>query len=218
MPFFVRVCVTARHNIISSGYVKIIGVTYGGKVHGTRAVMLKGDSALLVNRKPFFIPDEVEHMVSYPALALRVSRLGKQVAPRFATRYFDAVAPALDLQAIDLRDTAIRLAQPWTEAVSMDGSFPVGGWTEVADTARQTWCGKWEHRIEGSKNATIFEGECSVETITEAVSIVSKNMTIRQGDIIYLQLTETPVDLHPNDTITAILNEDEQNALFCRIK
>ena len=71
--------------------MKIIGVTYGER----KSLILKGDSALLVNRKPFFIPDETNNPVAFPALALRVCRLGKHIAPRFANRYYDAVAPAL---------------------------------------------------------------------------------------------------------------------------
>ena len=58
--------------------MKIIGVTYGEAA----SLLLKGDSALLVNRKPFFVPDETRAPVAYPALALRVCRLGKTIAPR----------------------------------------------------------------------------------------------------------------------------------------
>ena len=104
--------------------MKILGLTYN------RHLLLKGDSALLVNRKPFFIPDGVTRLIAYPALALRVSRLGKNIAPKFADRYYNAVALALDIQAANLRDELASQGAPWTAAASLDGSFPVGNFMD----------------------------------------------------------------------------------------
>ena len=184
--------------------MKIIGVTYGPQ----KTLLLKGDSALLVNRKPFFIPDETTSPVAYPALALRVCRLGKTVAPRYADRYFDALAPALDIQAADLLAQAQAAGQPWTTAISLDGSFPLGEWSETHE-AHVTYETNGTQKVELS--ATEAE-------ISEAVSLVSRFMTIRQGDVIYLQLTDKPMELKLNDTLTARLCGEEKESLFCRIK
>lgn len=56
------------------------------------------------------------------------------------------------------------------------------------------------------------------ERIAEAVSLMSKVMTIRQGDVIYVQLTNEPIALKQNDLLTARLEGDETDRLFCRIK
>jgi len=189
--------------------MKIIGVAHiGSQDPGFPAdsLILKGDSALLVNRKPFFVPDETDEPVAYPALALRVSRLGKQIAPRFASRYYDGLAPAMDIQAADLRAQAIASGKPWTQAVSLDGSFPLGQWQTRQESTTVTM-------QTGSQTYQVTE-----EQIAEAVSLVSRYMTIRQGDIIYLQLTDQPLALKQNDCLTACLNGDEQDSLFCRIK
>lgn len=186
--------------------MKIIGVKYGER----KSLILKGDSALLVNRKPFFIPDETNELVASPALALRVCRLGKHIAPRFANRYYDAVAPALDIQAFDLRAHAIANKEPWTQAVSLDGSFPLGEWRENGsfETVETNWTNGTDEKKLGANE----------EQMAEAVSLASKYMTIRQGDIIYLQLTDQPFSIKFNDNLTAQFEGDETNALFCRIK
>ena len=184
--------------------MKIIGVTYGQQ----KALLLKGDSALLVNRKPFFIPDETSAPVAYPALALRVCRLGKTIAPRYADRYYDALAPALDIQALDMLEQAKANGEPWTTAISLDGSFPLGEWSE-------------EHEAHGTyetNGTNKLALEATEDEIREAVSLVSRYMTIRQGDVIYLQLTDRPLTLKQNDLITARMNGDEKESLFCRIK
>ena len=184
--------------------MKIIGVTYGPQ----KTLLLKGDSALLVNRKPFFIPDETTSPVAYPALALRVCRLGKTIAPRYADRYYDAIAPALDIQAADLLAQAQAQGQPWTTAISLDGSFPLGEWSETHEP----------HVTYETNGTNKLALEAADSEIREAVSLVSRYMTIRQGDVIYLQLTDRPIELKLDDLITARLDGDETDALFCRIK
>lgn len=194
--------------------MKIIGITYGREdsKSGSQVLLLKGDSALLVNRKPFFVPDEIQAPVAYPALALRICRLGKTVSPRYADRYYDAVAPALDIQAADLLEEAKAQGAPWTQAVSLDGSLPLGEWNEGVKVTgyglQGIGYGATESRTYGTTE----------ERIAEAVSLVSKWMTIRQGDVIYVQLTNEPIALKQNDLLTARMEGDETDRLFCRIK
>ena len=163
--------------------MKIIGVTYGEAA----SLLLKGDSALLVNRKPFFVPDETRAPVAYPALALRVCRLGKTIAPL---------------------EQAQANGEPWTTAISLDGSFPLGDWKEANHTS-------WTYLTNGTDKLEVSATE---EQIHDAVSLVSRYMTIRQGDVIYLQLTDKPIELRLNDCLTARPAGDETDALLCRIK
>lgn len=184
--------------------MKIIGVTYGE----ASSLILKGDSALLVNRKPFFIPDETQAPIAYPALALRVCRLGKTIAPRYASRYYDACAPALDIWAADLLDQAQTKHEPWTTAVSLDGSFPLGEWSESDKIG-------WTYWTNGINRLDLGATE---DRIHDAVSLVSKYMTIRQGDVLYLQLTDKPIELRLNDCLTARFEGNDTDALLCKIK
>ena len=198
--------------------MKIMGFTYH---HGRKQILLKGDSALLVNRKPFFVPDCTSRVAGYPALALRVCRLGKNIDARFASRYYDAIALALDIQADDLRAQASSEGLPWTTAVSLDGSFPVGEFREV-EKGLEGLRGI-EKGLEGLRGVySIGEAsltyEATAEQMAEVVSLVSKYMTIRQGDIIYLPLTEEPIPLKIDDTIVAGFEGEEEQNLFCRIK
>ena len=214
--------------------MKIMGFTYH---HGRKQILLKGDSALLVNRKPFFVPDCTSRVVGYPALALRVCRLGKNIDARFASRYYDAIALALDIQADDLRALASSEGLPWTTAVSLDGSFPVGEFREVEglrevqkgeEGLREVQKGeeglreveKGTERLRGvySIGEASLTYEATAEQMAEVVSLVSKYMTIRQGDIIYLPLTEEPIPLKIDDTIVAGFEGEEEQNLFCRIK
>jgi len=211
--------------------MKIVGVTYGN----AKRLILKGDSALLVNRKPFFIPDETQEAVAIPCIALRVSRLGKTISPRFASRYYDAYAPALDIQAADLRARAIKEGVAWTEAVSLDGSLPLGSWKEgnVENCLKMTIVQSPSSLRDNSPIVEELERHYGVteEQIEAGICLVSKYMTIRQGDVIYLQLTGEEIELQQNDCLKmrvenisevvekeATENEVKEDGLFCRIK
>lgn len=170
-------------------------------------MVLKGDSALLVNRKPFFVPDNAERPVACPCLVVRVSRLGKCISESFATRYYDAVALALDIRDQRLQEQASAQGTPWTAAISMDGSFPVGAFVapENAGHARfalgeTTWL-----------DTTIREAD-----ICRCVAEISRTMTIRQGDMLYFPLADTTIPLGRDEAVSAWLGEGQN--LYCKIK
>ena len=91
-------------------------------------MVLKGDSCLLNGRKPMFIPDWTNELGVTNCIILRVSRLGKEIAPRFANRYYDAVAPGADFTALDKLREAQAAGKPWTEAIAFDYSLAIGEW------------------------------------------------------------------------------------------
>ena len=91
-------------------------------------MVLKADSCLLNGRKPLFMPEWTKELGVTECMILRVSRLGKEIAPKFASRYYDAVAPGADFIALDLAREAEKAGRPWTEALAFDYSLAVGEW------------------------------------------------------------------------------------------
>ena len=105
--------------------MKIIGFVYND---GQTEMVLKGDSCLLNGRKPLFIPDWTKELGVTECMVLRVSRLGKEIAPKFANRYYDAVAPGADFIAMDVLREAKAQGKPWTRALAFDYSLAIGEW------------------------------------------------------------------------------------------
>ena len=105
--------------------MKIIGFVYH---NGQTEMVLKGDSCLLNGRKPLFVPDWTNELGMTECVILRVSRLGKEIAPKFANRYYDAVAPGADFIAMDLAREAQAAGKPWTQAIAFDYSLAIGEW------------------------------------------------------------------------------------------
>ena len=83
--------------------MKIIGILgnyghSGGNV-ALPEVYLMGDSSLLKDGKPFFVPDFATRFVAYPTVVARVCRLGKNIARKFASRYYDCFTVGLAVEA-----------------------------------------------------------------------------------------------------------------------
>ena len=46
------------------------------------------DSCWILSRRPVFVPGFAPRFIGVPAIAVKISRLGKCVEPRFAPRYY----------------------------------------------------------------------------------------------------------------------------------
>lgn len=174
--------------------MKIIGFVYHD---GETEMVLKGDSCLLNGRKPLFIPDWTTDLGVTECLILRVSRLGKEIAPKFASRYYDAVAPGADFVAQDVLREVQSAGRPWTKALGFDYSLAIGEWSDVQSD-----------KVQSTKEW--------VMTPEEAIAEASRVMTIRQGDLIYIQRRQAPRTVHKEDIIRIEINGEEK--LYCKIK
>ncbi len=174
--------------------MKIIGFVY---TDGQTEMVLKGDSCLLNGRKPMFIPDWTNELGVTECLILRVSRLGKEIGLKFANRYYDAVAPGADFAALDILRDLQSSGRPWTKAIDFDYSLAIGEWCEVPSD-----------EVDWTKGLVLSP--------EEAISEASKVMTIRQGDLIYIQKKCAPRRVEKEDIIRKEIDGEEK--LYCKIK
>lgn len=159
------------------------------KIEGEIKMILKGDSSLLNNKKPFFIPDWSRDVRMTPCVVLRVSRMGKNIGLNFASRYFDAVALGLDIFAADYMSLG-----DWTRGYAFDFSLPIGQWIDIEDNP-------WRDLV--------------IE-MDEAIEKASEVMTIRQGDLIVIDRDIASRQLNKEELIEVCLNNNEM--LYCKIK
>jgi len=187
--------------------------------------VLKSDSSLLTNRKPLFVPEWCNELCALPCWVLRVSRLGRSIAPKFAERYYDAVAAGLDFYAADKLQEALAGGEPWTQAIAFEGSLAVGQWEPVEHICcplqPQPQPGDGQHRwlIERNGEAieqTAWDNVGLKEVFSQAIARISELVTIRQGDLIYVAHPYARMHLQAEDKTQCIYNGDEM--LMCRIK
>ena len=168
---------------------------------------------MLVNRKPLFVPEAIGDLQALPCWVLRISRLGKCVAPRFASRYYDAVAAGMDYFGGDRLQEAKKAGKAWTEAIAFEGSLAFGVWQEADGEVSGTW---QQIRNEELIERVEWSSEGMKALFDAAVAKASELLTIRQGDLIYVAKNQTPWRLQTNDIVQCVNEEQEQ--LYCKIK
>ena len=89
-------------------------------------IFMKPDSAILKDGKPFFIPDFSNEIHYETEVVVRICRLGKNIAPRFAHRYYDAVTVGIDFTARDLQRKFRKAGNPWELCKGFDNSAAIG--------------------------------------------------------------------------------------------
>lgn len=155
-------------------------------------IFSKADSALLKDGKPFFIPDFTEQCDYETELVVRICRLGKNIAPRFARRYYDAVTVGIDFTARDMQRRFRGEGRPWELCKGFDGSAAVGTFVpvdELTDIQRL----HFRLDINGQAVQRGFSGDM-IFTVDELIAYVSRFYTLKMGDLLY---TGTPAGVGP---------------------
>ena len=172
---------------------------------------------MLVNRKPLFVPEWINELEALPCWVLRVSRLGKCIAPRFADRYYDAVAAGVDFFGADKLREAKSAGKPWTEAVAFENSLAIGEWEDIVESQKSKVESGWSVEREGEViERAEWAREGMNELFAEAIARVSAMLTIRQGDLIYVAKRCQPWQLRTEDLIRCTSGEKE--VLYCKVK
>ena len=170
---------------------------------------LKPDTALLRNNDPFYIPAFSQEVHYECELVVRINRVGKGIAERFAHRYYDQVGLGIDFTARDLQRQAIAEGLPWERCKAFDRSaalsprfVPLQELGGDVQSLHFTLEVNGQTRQRGDTSGMLF----SVDRI---IASVSQYMTLRMGDLLY---TGTPAGVgpvRPGDNLRAVLEGRE---------
>jgi len=171
---------------------------------------LKPDSAILLKKHPFVIPEFTNEVHYEVELLIRINKLGKYIQPKFAHKYYDEIGLGIDFTARDLQRECKEKGHPWEKAKGFDGSAVLG----------DTWVSKENYKdlndinFHLEKNGEIVQRGNTANMIFDVdtlIAHVSQFMTLKIGDILF---TGTPAGVGPvaiNDKLIGYL---EDKALF----
>ncbi|WP_100612063.1 fumarylacetoacetate hydrolase family protein [Confluentibacter lentus] len=170
-------------------------------------IFLKPDTAILVKKQPFFIPDFSNDVHYEVEVLVKIDRIGKHIDKKFAHKYYNEIGLGIDFTARDVQAKLKEKSLPWEKAKSFDGAAVIGDWIPIKDI-------KDVNAIEFSlkKNENIVQiGNTSLMLwkIDELIEYISKYFTLKIGDIIF---TGTPAGVgkvEANDKLIGFL-EDKQ--------
>ncbi len=156
-------------------------------------IFMKSDSSLLKDGKPFFIPDFSSEVHYETELVVKIDRLGKNIAERFAHRYYQEVTVGIDFTARDLQRKLREQGLPWELSKAFDNSAAIGSFISLEEAGGNINALSFHLDINGQ---CVQQG-CSADmlfSVDRIVSYVSRFFTLKIGDLIY---TGTPVGVGP---------------------
>ena len=181
----------------------------GRKADEAPVFFMKPDTALLRNNDPFYIP-EFSREVDYECeLVVRINRVGRAIAQKFAHRYYDEVGLGIDFTARDLQREAIAKGLPWEACKAFDRSAALSPvFVPLADLGGNVQDLHFEMSLGGEVKQRGWTGDM-IFTVDGIIAHISRFVTLRMGDLIY---TGTPVGVgpvSPGDRLTASLEGEE---------
>lgn len=177
-------------------------------------IFMKPDSALLKDSKPFFIPDFSKEVHYETELVVRINRLGKNIAQRFANRYYDAVTVGIDFTARDLQRELRSVGNPWEISKGFDNSAAIGHFIPVdkfADIQNLNF------HLDINDN-TVQQGNTKdmLFRVDQIIEYISQFFTLKIGDLLF---TGTPVGVGPvkvGDHLTGYLENEKVLDFYVR--
>ena len=149
-------------------------------------VFLKPDSAILPNKNPFFIPTFSNDVHYEVEVLIKINRVGKHIASRFAHKYYDEIGLGIDFTARDVQQQCKEKGLPWEKAKAFDGSAVIGNFYNKKDFNLENLS------FQLLKNNEIVQDgntQSMLWKIDELINYISQYFTLKKGDIIF---TGTP--------------------------
>ena len=134
-------------------------------------VSLLTDSSLTRNGHALFLPPHHERWIITVAPGVRISRLGKFIAPKFAPRYYDAWT-----LTVRLRPQGITYPASATE-VAFDSSLIIGEWFPIDPTDKNVV----DIQVTGTQDLTL---KLNLQNFNKTIADLSSSFIMKHGDVI----------------------------------
>lgn len=153
---------------------------------------MKPDIALLRPGTPFFYPNFSKDIHFECELVVKIDRVGKNIAEKFAHKYYSEIGLGIDFTARDLQQQCKEKGHPWEIAKGFEGSAPISA---EFIPKEQLDLSKLEFSLfQNEKQVQKGNSKDMIFSIDQIIAYVSQFMTLKKGDLIY---TGTPSGVGP---------------------
>lgn len=178
----------------------------GNDVPDEPVIFLKPKSAFLQPHMPFYYPEFTNELHYEVELVLRVSKNGKYIQERHASKYYNAITVGIDFTARDIQAELKKKGLPWEIAKAWDNSAAVGKFVDLKPGMNIN-----DLNFSLQKNKEIVQQGNSRDmmfTFDQIVSYVSNFFSLNIGDLIF---TGTPAGVGEcvvGDILEAYMEKD----------
>ena len=159
----------------------------GNEIPDEPVIFMKPKSALLQPHTPFYYPEFTNELHYECELVLRISKNGKYIQEKFASKYYDAVTVGIDFTARDIQNELKEKGLPWEKAKAWDNSAAIGKWilfSNVKNKKDINFCLYKNKELVQQSNANMM-----IHGFDGIVSYISTFFSVNIGDLVF---TGTP--------------------------
>lgn len=170
-------------------------------------LFLKPDTAILLKRHPFVIPEFSTDVHYEVELLVRINKIGKYIDSKFAHKYYDEIGLGIDFTARDLQARLKERGLPWEKAKSFDGAAVIGNFID-----KQEFESLEDIQFRLERNGEVVQHGNSKQmiwNIDALIAYISQYFTLKIGDVIF---TGTPAGVGrvaPDDRLTGFIESKE---------
>ena len=195
--------------------MKIIGVGWNYPKHNDElqaarpehpVIFSKPDSALLRDNRPFYIPDFTRRVDYETELEVRINRLGRGIARKFAPRYYAEVGLGIDFTARDLQERLRSEGGPWELCKAFDNSAVISGFVPLAELGRDIQDLHFHLMLNGQRVQEGYTGDM-LFSVNEIIAFASEYFTLRMGDLFYTGTPDGVGPVQPGDRLEGWLED-----------
>lgn len=171
-------------------------------------IFMKPETAVLLKKQPFFIPEFSEDIHYEVELLVRINKVGKHIQEKFSHKYYQEIGLGIDFTARDLQQKLKEKGLPWEKAKGFDGSAVVG----------EKWIDKNSIENLNNINFSLLKNDLAVQTgntndmmwkIDGIISYVSQFFTLKIGDIIFTGTPKGVGKVEVNDRLTGFIEKEQ---------
>ncbi|MBB1148949.1 MULTISPECIES: fumarylacetoacetate hydrolase family protein [unclassified Myroides] len=170
-------------------------------------LFIKPDTALLGKEFPFVIPEFSQDIHFEAEVVVKITKVGKYINAKFASKYYEQVSVGIDFTARDLQSKLKEKGLPWEKAKAFDNSAFVGDFI-----AKETLGSLDQLAFSLKQNGTVVQQATTdqmIWKIDELIAEISKYFTLKTGDLIF---TGTPAGVGrvaPGDSLEGFLGDEK---------
>jgi len=153
---------------------------------------MKPDVAILRPGMPFFYPNFSNDIHFECELVVKIDRVGKNIAEKFAHKYYSEIGLGIDFTARDLQQKCKEKGHPWEIAKSFEGSAPLS--KEFISKNDLELDNISFHLLKNGKKVQWGNSSDMLFSIDQLIAYISQFMTLKKGDLIF---TGTPEGVGP---------------------
>jgi 2-keto-4-pentenoate hydratase/2-oxohepta-3-ene-1,7-dioic acid hydratase in catechol pathway len=155
---------------------------------------------------PFYYPEFTNELHYECELVLRISKNGKYIQDRFASKYYDAVTVGIDFTARDIQNELKEKGLPWEKAKAWDNSAAIGKWVPLQNIKNKkdiNFCMYKNKELVQQANSGLM-----INSFDKVLAHISNYFSVNIGDLVF---TGTPAGVGEcvvGDELEAFIEDD----------